>query len=914
MKTLYSLLLVILSSTFAFGQIITMGGNSYTVNNPLNCTNFSDPGVVNFVDDGGATGDYSPGLYEILTICPDIPNGTPKIQASFGGQGFTWDVHSSDFLTVFDGPFITSPSLGSYNNANAPTGFGVVASWTNATGCLTFVFESDGANQGTGWEANISCASPPQDIEMHMEGFINNSTTNTLDPADTGYVDICQGDSVLFVAKPVFPFSSEITGQGYSQTLDNIDYLWEFSDGTVGPNNDSVWYKPNGENGIFVGLNITDSYPHNTSMSAKVRISTTPSFLTSGPLQDSVCFGVTTELTGGVTNSDTTGVNIPENSFQLGGNYAGLTYLPDGSNAEYTTEIHMSGFPPGSTVQNVGDIQQMCVDMEHSYLGDLEMWLECPDGTEVIIFNSYTAGNFPGGFGGGPRFLGEPIKSSNSGPGNGYEYCFSSVNNNWGPFATEYQNNTIPTPPTAPSNGNTMDPNGIYAPEDSFLGFQGCPLNGDWTLHVKDNWAGDDGYIFEWGIFFDPSLYPENEFYQNTITDAFWTPEPTMVSDPSNDTIVSVEPGGLGDYFYTFNVTDDFGCSYDTTLTLHVLDTIVNVTTSLETLLCKRDSVPVWAKATGTVKPFSFQWEDGQFADTALLDTAYYNAFENGQHNYIVTVTDACGISVVDTAVLIVNQTLAIDTLMQFPAECGMENGIVSGMGSGFIGTPKYKWTGPGSETPDNTTASVWADKPAGWYYFSITDDVCKVTDSILLEQAPPPVADFTPNPSIGAAPLDVTFINNSDPGTTYEWDFGNGTGNTVNNLSDQYATYVSEGVYTVSLEITEGACTDQTTRTVTVFFPMSYDMPNVFTPNGDGQNDLFTINPEYATELEIVIVNRWGNVVFESTDINFAWNGQVNNSGAECSDGTYFYQFKIKGSGDQQNEEHGFVQLVRDN
>src|SRR5690554_8239991 len=75
-----------------------------------------------------------------------------------------------------------------------------------------------------------------------------------------------------------------------------------------------------------------------------------------------------------------------------------------------------------------------------------------------------------------------------------------------------------------------MDPNGVYAPEGSYAGFNGCPLNGDWTLHVSDNWGVDDGYIFEWGIYFDPSLYPDNEYYQNTITDAYWSQHPTIVS------------------------------------------------------------------------------------------------------------------------------------------------------------------------------------------------------------------------------------------------------------------------------------------------------------------------------------------------------------------------------------------------
>src|SRR5690554_7560480 len=75
-----------------------------------------------------------------------------------------------------------------------------------------------------------------------------------------------------------------------------------------------------------------------------------------------------------------------------------------------------------------------------------------------------------------------------------------------------------------------------------------------------------------------------------------------------------------------------------------------------------------------------------------------------------------------------------------------------------------------------------------------------------------------------GPSPLAVTFVNTSDPASQYDWDFGNGSGNTVNDLSDQYSIYTEEGTYLVTLVLTEGACTDQATQTVTVFNPITYE------------------------------------------------------------------------------------------
>lgn len=75
------------------------------------------------------------------------------------------------------------------------------------------------------------------------------------------------------------------------------------------------------------------------------------------------------------------------------------------------------------------------------------------------------------------------------------------------------------------------------------------------------------------------------------------------------------------------------------------------------------------------------------------------------------------------------------------------------------------------------------------------------------------------------------------------------------------------------------------------------YELPNVFTPNGDGFNDVFVPmnypanNPKANIEkVEMTILNRWGNVVFQTDDPAIEWNGKDRKSGLNCSDGTYFY------------------------
>lgn len=560
----------------SLAQMIIMGDPGYPQSNPIPCATFGI-GATNF-QDPGAGGNYPPNFNDTIVFCPDLlPNGGSKVTIAFAtNAGFSFDVDGSDFIYVYDGPSTSSPLIGTLNSNLNPNGSTYVASWNNPTGCLTVVFVSNGSAEGSGWLASVTCGNPPQPFVPHIEAFVNGVGPNALNPIDTGFVDICFGDSILLVAKPVFTNSLEANGYGYSQNINtNIDFDWYITDGNTYANNDSVWFTPPARAGYLVDLKMIDPVNYIERIVCKVRVSQLPSFAGTGPLEDTVCLGQNTNLIGGVTPTDTVGVDIPEGSFQLGGAFAGLTYLPDGSGQEYEAPITIGGFPNGATINSAQDLNQVCLTMEHSYLGDLEIWLECPNGTIVALVNSYSPGVLPGGISGGGTFLGHPFDDlSGGGAGIGWDYCFSSVFNDVGTMMTV--NNTIPVSfvPAAPpmpelSSGNSINPNLVYSPESSFADFTGCPVNGDWTIHVRDNLGTDDGFIFEWGLYFDPSFFQGLSGYQNTVVNDFWTSDPTILSG-QNDTLIVVQPSSFGNYTYQYNIVDDFGCAYDTTVTLFV--------------------------------------------------------------------------------------------------------------------------------------------------------------------------------------------------------------------------------------------------------------------------------------------------------------------------------------------------------
>ena len=550
---------------------LTLTGPDYTQTNPLNCAGIVPTGGTNFID---GVGNYTPNMNETLVLCPDLTQGS-KVSIAFATNiGFEWDVHPTDTLYIYDGPSTAAPLIGAYNSGTNPVGLFAQASWNNPSGCLTLRFKSNGANEGTGWVANVACGNPPQPITPHVEAFKNGGGTNIMNPLDTGYVDLCPGDSVLLKALPSFPYSLENANTGYSQTNANCTFTWTI--GGVGQFTGSqIWFTPTSSTGYYVDLAITDQFPQTIHTNFKVRVSVPPIFAGTGPLEDTVCLGQNSYLVGGVTPQDTVGIDIPGGTFQIGGTFAGLTFLPDGAGQMYQTNIPMSGFDSTAVITSAADIDQICLDIEHSYIGDIEIALTCPNGTTVSLMNAYNQTPFgwselvPGGCGNGiGTFLGNDTNIDGGNPGSPvWTYCFSTTSNTFNTICAENAaGNTV----INDYGFTSMNPNGVYLPDGDFNQFAGCPINGNWTISVQDNQGIDDGYIFSWGIYFNSSLYPESEGYQNYVVTEGWASDPTIISG-QNDTLIVIQPSTPGITNYTYNITDNFGCNYDTTVSFVVL-------------------------------------------------------------------------------------------------------------------------------------------------------------------------------------------------------------------------------------------------------------------------------------------------------------------------------------------------------
>jgi len=196
----------------------------------------------------------------------------------------------------------------------------------------------------------------------------------------------------------------------------------------------------------------------------------------------------------------------------------------------------------------------------------------------------------------------------------------------------------------------------------------------------------------------------------------------------------------------------------------------------------------------------------------------------------------------------------------------------------------------------------------------------CWATDSVdVFVQSVTAAFDIIPD---GAPEFCFTNTSTTSPSgnvLTYEWTFEDETPPGPGSSTDTDPCYnwnEHVGIYEVCLIATDVlGCKDTVCQDIENVFQTKLVPYNVFTPNSDAQglNEEFVIEGESLQEYQIKIFNRWGELVFESTDVKYSWNGKVKNSGNDCPEGTYFYVIKYMFEFDDKSETiEGTVDIIR--
>ncbi len=206
-------------------------------------------------------------------------------------------------------------------------------------------------------------------------------------------------------------------------------------------------------------------------------------------------------------------------------------------------------------------------------------------------------------------------------------------------------------------------------------------------------------------------------------------------------------------------------------------------------------------------------------------------------------------------------------------------------------------------------------------YTLQVSDSFGCISESSFPYQSIHVKADFSVDPDHGQAPLEVTFIDNSVRASKYLWEFGDTTTSKLSNPDPHI--YYKPGDYSVKLTIESDLhCIDSMRlEKKIVVDPSVLNIPNVFTPDGDGTNDYFMIEAKSLMNLSVEIFSRSGMRVYsffgQSDGISqwTGWDGNINSSSVKAAPGIYFYIIRGRGWDNinyDSKEYRGFVYLYR--
>jgi gliding motility-associated-like protein len=363
---------------------------------------------------------------------------------------------------------------------------------------------------------------------------------------------------------------------------------------------------------------------------------------------------------------------------------------------------------------------------------------------------------------------------------------------------------------------------------------------------------------------------------------------------------------------YTVTAVDTNGCiSTQQVATVFVHPQITVLSTDVS--VCSGDSVMISASATGgNGGPYTYSWSNGVNASSQFVTPAPGTT----SIDYTVTANDiGCSQPVTDVSTVTVNP-LAV-AFMSAPITSGCEDLTVNFTALSNIGV-SYNWNfGDGTPSDTGTTVThVYVND--GIYDVTMTVTtalgcVSTITSNNYINVLPAPQAGFTFSPQSATitAPL-IEFTDQSLGANSWHWDFMYTL--PVNGFYTDIAqnptfSYPDSGLYIVQqIVYNTFGCSDTAYNSVEIIPEYVLFAPNAFTPNNhDGINDVFMvkgvgIDPD---NFEMSIFDRWGNMIFKTSDVNEGWDGRANGGSNIAQIDVYVWKVKTK---DLQGEDKSYV------
>ena len=586
MKKILGFVTAILISGGAISQstdvIMNAGTNGTTVNTCLG----------GLYDSGGtgANVNYQNNENYVITVCPNIPGDFMTLLWTVFTLDCTDNIPGpgtdADNVTIYDGPNTGSPTLGTYYCGQLGPGSLFGATPANLSGCLTIEFTSNATGTGD-FNAQLSCETPC-DPGTAAGQIIGGPAVDS--------IAICVGDIVTFDDFGSTP--------GTSGLFTLQQWVWQWFDGSPddtlnGPNQVTHQFDVPGQYVIQLTVIDDNDCVNMNATDIQVFVTTYPSF-DPFPGDTTICVGESLDLNAFPDQYETTWSGFPLSIWQDDNCMEDITGIVQ------PTPMTITGYD-SNILLNAGnpDIFSICVDMEHSFLGDFVLQVQCPTGAIMTLHQQ----------GGGGTNLGDPeqgtVDCANPATfGVPWTYCFTpTAPNTW------VQAVTLGLAIPNGTGGNSLPP-GDYAPIDPFSALDGCPINGTWQILFTDLWGADDGSMPGWSINFDPALDPPVTVYTPQIgvaSDSSWWDlfSPGIISSTPDGNSITVQPSPAGTYFYNYHVINSFGCQFDSTVQVDVYQSAI--ADVLDTAVC--DGLPVLLNAGSAVCEYTLTmtdtWGDG---------------------------------------------------------------------------------------------------------------------------------------------------------------------------------------------------------------------------------------------------------------------------------------------------------------
>ncbi len=361
---------------------------------------------------------------------------------------------------------------------------------------------------------------------------------------------------------------------------------------------------------------------------------------------------------------------------------------------------------------------------------------------------------------------------------------------------------------------------------------------------------------------------------------------------------------------YSVFITDANGCVSATGSTIvNVLPPLNIVLFTNQDTICPGNPISISALVSGGDGGPYYLYN----SNNELIDNPYI-VYPVGASNYIIIAKDGCGTSVRDT----VHVALYPVPEATFTADkmSGCVPLTVYFLPMVFQPGFQYSWSFGENQSISTSGNPSHIFQSPGSYDISLTVENqygCTSTETIshMINAYPVPLASFNANPiTTSILKPEIEFYNNSDGAVNYLWSFGDG--DSSNNINPVH-NYPAPGNYTIQMiAVSNHGCKDSISMTVMVNDEFTFYAPNYFSPDGDGINDVFKVFG-YGIDnsyFKLYIYDRWGEIIFISTDIEEGWNGYVGSKMSQ--NGTYTWLVNFKKISGVSVTKYGAANLIR--